>query len=123
MKNNTNELNKALYTLISAKCANCFYGNVPKTTTYPYAIFSNQQISTLNGKTQNRLEINIFSKSQSEVETKADDLEQVFDHLDYMDNKVAFTAYRSQRIEVDEEDKTTKRIRLTIEMYSYMREE
>lgn len=122
MRINTNELRKQIKSVIDASVPSVYYGTKAEQT-LPYAVFELEELQTIDGKTQQTLTINIFSKTSGEVESLADAVHEAFDHYRFMNSKIAFYTYRGNRIRVPEEDKNVQRIRLTVEVECYGREE
>lgn len=122
MKSNTNELRKAVKSIIDEFItAHYLYASEPDK--FPYATFEMRELQNVDGRTQINLEVNVFTKQATTAESVADSIQDAFDHANYDGTKIAFYSYRSQRLRIVEDDKTIHRIRLNIELYLYSKEE
>lgn len=125
MKNNTNELRKALKTKIEASRSGLFvfYGNTVKPTTYPYVGFELKENFTQDSKTACTLFVRCVSKDEATTQDIADEVAAIFDHLTYNSEYFFFETFKAQRYEALEEDKSIKRIDLNIELNLYLGKE
>ena len=89
----------------------------------PYIVFYAEQVQTIDGMTQYELEINVVGSDKRTVESMCDDIQYIFDHYNYMDEKISVTTYLLKRMSVTENDKTKTRRRLTFELHFYSKEE
>lgn len=121
MKSNTNELRKAVKSIID-EFIPAYYLYASEPDKFPYATFETRELQNLDGRTQVRLEVNIFTKEATTAESVADSIQDAFDHASYENEKISFYSYRDQRLRIVEDDKTIHRIRLTIELYLYSKE-
>lgn len=122
MRINTNALRKSIKTKLDASCEAVYLGTKAERS-YPYAEYELQALRTVDERTQYKLEVNVYSKASAQAEEKADLIEMGFDHQSYMDTQIAFYSYRGDRRTFLDEDKSVHRVRMTFELYAYMREE
>lgn len=123
MKSNTNELRKQLKTIFNEISNNVSYEQAPTPLNYPYTIFELSEITSEDGKTLYKLEVNCIDRDNvNRVEQIADDIQDRLDHLSFINEKISFEVYRGQRNKVDEEDKRIKRRLLTFELHFYSKE-
>lgn len=120
---NTNELRKQIASILKRSTPNVHYLNFPKPASYPYLVFELKELGTEDGQTKCSLEVNCVAKTQSQVNSLADSVQDSFDHIVVGNNKIFFHAYRNRRDAIVEEDKTIERIRVMIDLYYYSREE
>lgn len=122
MRINTNALRKSIKTKLDASCEAVYLGTKAERA-YPYAEYELQAMRTVDERTQYKLEVNVYSKDAAEAEEKADGIEMSFDHKSYMNEVLAFYSYRGDRRTFLDEDRSVHRVRMTFELYAYMREE
>ena len=122
MKINTNALRKSIKTKLDTSCEAVYLGTKAERS-YPYAEYELQAMRTVDERTQYKLEVNVYSKASAQAEEKADLIEMSLDHQSYMDTQIAFYSYRGDRRTFLDEDKSVHRVRMTFELYAYMREE
>lgn len=122
----TEELRRVLKGLFKSIFTEVHYETVPDTVPYPYLQFELNEILSENGKTVLDLEVNIFDygNSTSLVETKADNLQALLHKYYFINDKIQFSCYKSNRNIIQEEDKKIRRRRLTFEIQLHeLREE
>ena len=89
----------------------------------PYIIFYAEQVQMTDGMIQYELEINVVGSDKRTVESMCDEIQYIFDHYNYMDEKISVTTYLLKRMSVTENDKSKSRRRLTFELHFYSKEE
>lgn len=122
MKINTNALRKEIQSELSEMMSSVIYQRTIRPIGPPYAVFDIKPLQTIDGRTQCRLEVDLFDTDAENIEDTADLIEEFYDHYDFRNTKVAFYTYRGQRQSLVDEDKTIRRIRLTFELYLYSKE-
>lgn len=121
MKINFNELRKELKTELDTIVTSVYEG-ARKPTTYPYAVFEVRQTGESDGRTQCVFEVNIYGEDPADLEDYADDIEEMYDHYEYADTKIAFYTFKASRQPAPAEDRNVKRRRILIDLYLYSKE-
>ena len=122
----TIELRKALSNMFKQIMTETHYETVSDNVPYPYLQYELNEILSENGKTVIDLEVNIldYGDSTSLVETKADELQTLLHKYYFINDKIQFSCYKSNRNIIQEEDKKIRRRRLTFEIQLHeLREE
>lgn len=123
MKSNTNALKEYIALLLKNACENVYFEKSFEKS-YPYIVYELSETQSEAGRTQYKLELNCIDKgTATTVDEIADCVQDMFNEGSYQNEKVSFYSYRSQRQTVYEEDKSIRRRRLIVELYSYSKEE
>lgn len=113
------KLNKELERITGA-----FNEDAPEDVAYPYAVFSARRISENGGKQIYILEINVWDQNiyYSRAESMMDEMEQKLHRCNKMTDLFLIRIFDGQRQNVNDPDKTIKRVREQFEMHVYERE-
>lgn len=123
IKTNTNAVRKQIKTVLDALCNTVSYEILPSPITYPYIVFSIRLIQEDYGRQQLRMEVDCVSQDTAEAESLADQVQDTFNHYNYIDENISLTGYIDQRDTITEEDKRVKRKKVTFQLDYYPREE
>ena len=93
---------------------------------YPYIVLNSSKADTYNyPRVDIELEINIWDKQANfeSVNKIADIIQKSLDRQSFIEHNVVGTYYLNTRNNVDDEDKTLKRNRMTFDVEIYFKEE
>lgn len=115
---------KTIKALIDGVCSNVYYAQADENASFPYAIFSVEEVSKIDLVPLCELEVNVvgYGRDTSEVENICDALEKQLDHLTINENGVSFTLYFERKNTVNSEDRAIVRRRLVWSFNLYEKE-
>jgi hypothetical protein len=116
----TVDLRKILEELIGG-----YSEDAPSDAVYPYKVFSLRKLTEDSGISQYNLEVNVWDQHEyySRAETIMDKLEKKLNKQTFLGEKMLIYTYNGQRENVEDTDKSIKRVREQFEMRVVEREE
>lgn len=106
--NRTNELNKAIMSILKHYCDRCFYRKAKKHKEYPYLTF-NLRYTKDEHEYKYFFEVHVWTKDDKGAEELADKIEEI-DGTSYKNEYSSFEIYLNTRNNMEDEDEELNHI-------------
>lgn len=114
------DLNKILKEITGA-----YFEEAPKQASYPYKVFSMRRIGAAGARQVYLLEMNVWDQDEyySRAEILMDELEKKLHRNSFMTERCLIRIFKGDRRNIQDPDKTIKRVYEQFEMHVYEKEE
>lgn len=117
----TIEVRREIEALIKSACPNVYYGQANDKASFPYAIYTVEEVTKIDLTPACELEINVvgYGRDTSAIENICDRIESDMDHLTIIGDKVSFTLYfeRKNNVFADDRNIIRRRMVFTFNLY------
>lgn len=118
------EMRKAVKAELETIFSHVYYGAADDTTAFPYAIFTIEEVSMIDGVCGCELEINAvdYGRNTATIEQKTADAVKAFDHKYFENQSIAYISYFDRKNNVASEDLNIIRRRIVFSVNLYEKE-